>query len=188
MAGRGWAIPLLPWRLLAANASSSALCWTEPFSNCCCPHHQQEPCFHDEKAPRQWCGPAATAKELKEAILAEWGADIVDLRCRLPVSACKRVNADVYQELLRQHVTDCALRMFPDGKYVFRWIQRRPTSPGPFRGCWQNSGFQRIGRHIYRTWTHWTSLTGAFCSRKSRRCLMLIWTSYFLPSQQNGTI
>ncbi len=71
LGGVGWVIPPLPWRLLATNSLFRALSRTEPFKDCCGPQHQQKPCFQDEKAPRRQCGPAATAKIRKEAILAE---------------------------------------------------------------------------------------------------------------------
>jgi hypothetical protein len=38
------------------------------------------------------------------------------------VFAGERVNADFYQELLRQHVVPWVQKLYPDGKYVFPQI------------------------------------------------------------------
>jgi hypothetical protein len=43
-------------------------------------------------------------KGQKKAIPAEWAADMVDLGCRWFVLAGEHGNANVYKELLRQHV------------------------------------------------------------------------------------
>jgi hypothetical protein len=45
----------------------------------------------------------------------------------------KRIKADVYQELLRQHVTLWVQRTYPHGKYVFQWIQDHPVAVGGIR-------------------------------------------------------
>jgi hypothetical protein len=38
--------------------------------------------------------------------------------------------------------------MYPDRKYAFRQIRRRPMPPKPPSDCWRNSCLRRIGRHI----------------------------------------
>ncbi len=40
----------------------------------------------------------------KEAILSEWAAGIMELGHQLQVFAGRRVNTNIYQEFLRQHV------------------------------------------------------------------------------------
>jgi hypothetical protein len=56
-------------------------------------------------------------------------------------------------ELLYYHfaISSRGRRTYPDGKYVFEQIQRRPTQQKPPSGCWRNSGFWRIGRRIRQT-------------------------------------
>jgi hypothetical protein len=56
----------------------------------------------------------------------EWAADLADLHRRRPVFACEYVNADIYQEFLRQDVVPWGRRTYPDGKYVF-WRIDYPT-------------------------------------------------------------
>ncbi len=51
--------------------------------------------------------PDASSKRQKEP-KAEWAADLVDLRHWRPVFPSECVNADIYQELLRQHVVSQA--------------------------------------------------------------------------------
>jgi hypothetical protein len=45
--------------------------------------------------------------------------DIADLGCKWSVFAWEGVNANVCQELLRQHVFLQIQKMYPDGKYAF---------------------------------------------------------------------
>jgi hypothetical protein len=52
---------------------------------------------------------------------------------------------------------------------------------------WWNSGLWLIGHLIHRTWTHWTSLCGAFYRQKSQQPLTIIWIPYVCPSLWNGT-
>ncbi len=80
-------------------------------------------------------GPYSLAMGRKEAILAEWAANLANLRCRLPVFTGERINAHVYQPLLRQHVVPWGQRTYCDTKYIFRRIQRWPTPLNPPNGC-----------------------------------------------------
>jgi hypothetical protein len=52
----------------------------------------------------------------------EWAADISDLGSQRPVFAGEYLNADVYQELLQQHVFLVVQRMYPGVKDVFQQI------------------------------------------------------------------
>jgi hypothetical protein len=52
----------------------------------------------------------------KEATQAEWAADIVDFGCQWPVFTGERLNADVYQQLFRQHASPWVQGMYRDGK------------------------------------------------------------------------
>jgi hypothetical protein len=65
---------------------------------------------------------------------AEWVADLADLHCRRPISNSERVNADIYQELLRQHVVPWVQRDVAWKKDALRRIQRRPTLPKSVSG------------------------------------------------------
>jgi hypothetical protein len=53
------------------------------------------------------------AKGQKEAMQAEWVADLTDLCCRWQAFSGEHVNADIYQELLRQHVDPWVQTTFP---------------------------------------------------------------------------
>jgi hypothetical protein len=50
---------------------------------------------------------------------AEWVEDLTDLCCRLLAFSGEHVNADIYQELLRQHVDPWVATTFPGKKYIF---------------------------------------------------------------------
>ncbi len=101
------------------------------------------------------------------------------------VFAGECVNADIYQELLRQHVVSWVQSDVAWQKMCLFWlIQRRPTRPNQFMPL---AFFWRIGRHIHWTWVRWTSLSHAFCSQKARLRLTLIWLPFVRLSQQNGT-
>ncbi len=57
------------------------------------------------------------AKSRKEAMRAEWAANLADLRRRWLIFTGKRVNTDNYQELLRQHVVPWGCRTYHDGLF-----------------------------------------------------------------------
>ncbi len=61
---------------------------------------------------------------------AEWVAGLADLGGWRLVFAGEHIKANVYQELLRQHVTLWVQRTYPHGKYVFQWIQDLPVAVG----------------------------------------------------------
>jgi hypothetical protein len=44
------------------------------------------------------------------------------------IDACKWVNAEVYQDLLRQHVVPWIQQTYPDGNYVFQQAQTAQTT------------------------------------------------------------
>jgi hypothetical protein len=72
---------------------------------------------------------------------------LADLHHRKSVSAGKRVNADVYQELLRPHVIPWVQRTYPDRKYVFHRISTSPHCqdyPAVFGRILDSSGFAAI--------------------------------------------
>jgi hypothetical protein len=79
-----------------------------------------------------------------------------------------------------------AQRTYPDGKYFFWWIQCWVTLQGPSSCSCRNSELWQIGRHNCWNGTYWTSLSGAFCRQKSKRCLMLIWAPSMLLSPWKG--
>jgi hypothetical protein len=60
--------------------------------------------FQHRKAVKQWRGPESTAKERKEAIPAKWAADLAGLGHWWLAFTCEHVNANAYQELMRQDV------------------------------------------------------------------------------------
>jgi hypothetical protein len=125
------------------------------------------------------------AKRRTKALWAELAADLADLQRSRPVFTGERVNADIYQELLRQNVV-LGQRTYCDGKYVFWQIQRRPTPQKPPSG-WRNSSFWRIHCHICWTWTRLNSLPGAFCRQKPKLPLNQILAPYVRQSLWNGT-
>jgi hypothetical protein len=51
-------------------------------------------------------------------------------------------QADVYQQLFRQHAYPKVQRTYPDGKYAFRQFRHWLS------GCWQNLCLRQIGCHI----------------------------------------
>jgi hypothetical protein len=56
---------------------------------------------------------------LKQMVLGVIGSD--GQKCPIVfVSASERINADVYQDLLRKHVVPWIQRTYPDGDYVFQ--------------------------------------------------------------------
>jgi hypothetical protein len=126
-------------------------------------------------------------KQWKEAMRAEWATELADLCCRWLVFTGEHVNADIYQELLRQHVVRWGWRLYPDIKYIFLQIQHQPTSQKPPSGCWRNSGFWQIGCYICQTWTRLTSLSSAFCRLNPRLRLTQIWLPYDHPLLRNLT-
>ncbi len=105
----------------------------------------------------------------------------------MAVFAGERVNTDIYQELLRQHVVPWVQR-------DVAWQKVRPSADSApayaaqiSKRLWRNSGFRRIGRHIRQTWIRWTSQLAAFYCQKARLRLMLIWRPYVRPSLRNNT-
>ncbi len=58
-------------------------------------------------------------------------AGLADLGRWWLLSTGKQVNADIYQEHLRQDVVPWVHWMYPDQKYIFQQIKRRSTPPGP---------------------------------------------------------
>ncbi len=103
----------------------------------------------------------------KEVMWAEW-LQIWQISAADDRFSLECVDTHAYQELLRQHKVPWVQETYPDGKYVFRRIQCRPTLPGAPSGCWLNSELQQIRCYICWTWTCWTLLSDVFWRRKSR--------------------
>jgi hypothetical protein len=66
-----------------------------------------------------------------------------DLGHRYPAFAGERVDAGVYQVLLRRILVSWIWRIYPGKKYAFRYIQHQPAPLKPPSSCWQNSNFWR---------------------------------------------
>jgi hypothetical protein len=91
-------------------------------------------------------GPDAMAERWKEVMRV---ADLADLRCCRPDFAGKHVNADIFQELMRQDVVPQGRRMYPDGKYIFMQIQRLSSPQKLLSSCCQNSARLELARLCY---------------------------------------
>jgi hypothetical protein len=119
----GMGRPLLPWTWPAAVSSLRALHGIEQYEDSQVPQPiEKKHGFQCEKAFKWWHWPDAKSRGRKEAIPAEWAADILDLGSQRPVFSGKHLNADVYQELLRQHVFLVVQRMYPGVKDFFQQI------------------------------------------------------------------
>ncbi len=100
--------------------------------------------------------PHSNLTALRPSIAAEFERKAVVCIHNTSDFAGERVNADIYQELLRQ--------------LVVPWVQRDVA--------WRNSGFWWIGRYFRRILFRWTSQPAAFCGQKARLRLTLIWWPY----------
>ncbi len=88
--------------------------------------NSKKPGFQCEKGVKWWHGPDFTSKRRKEAIPTEWMADIADLGSQSLIFDGERLNTNVFQELLWQHVVPLVQRTYPGRKASYGSISTGP--------------------------------------------------------------
>ncbi len=64
-----------PYIIACQQLMAQSSAQNKPYEDLRRPQYQQEPCFHDEKAPRCWPEPHAMAKGQKEGMGGDLGAE-----------------------------------------------------------------------------------------------------------------
>ncbi len=103
--------------------------------------------LHDNNICRKICEEVRNSKNMvfNVKMLLNDGMDPKAADNQFPPA--NRVNADIYLELLRQHVVPGSRGHILREKYIFRQILHWPTPTGPPSSSWRNSGLWQIGRH-----------------------------------------